>query len=79
MDVRLLSRLGHGEKGRIIKIRGQAAVHRNLYKLGLVVGRTISVEKTNLTLLGEPIEIRLKSSVFSLEKELAANIKVEVA
>ena len=77
MSVKLLSNLGYGEKGRIVKIRGEVAVHRLLYELGLVVGRTISIE--NLTPLGDPIELRVKARTLSLEKDLAANIHVEVA
>ena len=79
MSVKLLSRLVHGEKGRIVKIRGEAGMHRYLFELGLVVGRTISIEDTSLTPLGDPIEIRVNSSVLSLDKDVAANIQVEVA
>jgi len=74
-----LSKLGCGEKGRIVKIRGEVAMHRLLFDLGLVVGRTISVEKTGMTLLGDPIEVRVKTRILSLEKDVAANIQVEVA
>jgi Fe2+ transport system protein FeoA len=79
MSVKLLSKLGCGERGRIVMIRGEVAVHRLLYDLGLVVGRTISVERTGLTPLGDPIEVRIKTRVFPLEKDLAANIQVKVA
>jgi Fe2+ transport system protein FeoA len=79
MGVKLLSRLGCGEKGRIVKIRGEAAMHRLLFDLGLVVGRTISVEKTSMPLLGDPMEIKIKARTLSLEKDLAANIQVDVA
>ncbi len=79
MNVKLLSKLGCGEKGRIVKIRGEVAMHRLLFDLGLVVGRTISVEKTGMTLLGDPIEVRVKTRILSLEKDVAANIQVEVA
>jgi Fe2+ transport system protein FeoA len=79
MGVKLLSKLGCGEKGRIVKIRGEAAMLRLLYDLGLVVGRTISVERTNMTLLNDPIEVRVKARLLSLEKEVAANIQVKVA
>jgi len=79
MDVKVLSKLGCGERGRIVKIRGEVAMHRLLFELGLVVGRTISVEKTSMTLLGDPIEVRVKTRVLSLEKEVASNIQVEVA
>jgi Fe2+ transport system protein FeoA len=77
--VKLLSKLGCGEKGRIVKIRGEANMHRYLFELGLVVGRIISIEKTGMTPLGDPIEIRINSRVLSLEKDVAANIQVEVA
>jgi Fe2+ transport system protein FeoA len=79
MSAKLLSKLGCGEKGRIVKIRGESAMHRLLFDLGLVVGRTISVEKTSMTLMGDLIEVRVKTRVLSLEKDVAANIQVDVA
>ena len=79
MSVKLLSRLDSGERGRIVKIRGEAGMHRYLFELGLVVGRVIAVERTSMTLLAAPIEVRVNGSVLSLEKEVAANIQVKVA
>ena len=79
MEVKLLSKLGCGEKGKVVRIRGAAAMHRYLCESGLVVGRMISIEKTSLTPLGDPIEVRVNSSVLALEKEVAANIQIEVA
>jgi Fe2+ transport system protein FeoA len=79
MSVKLLSKLGSDEKGRIVKIRGEAGMHRLLFELGLFVGRYISVESTNLPLLGEPIQVRVKERILSLEREIAANIHVKVA
>ena len=79
MGVQLLSRLDNGEKGRIVKIRGEAGMHRYLFELGLVVGRVIVVEKTNMALLADPIEVRVNGSVLSLEKDIATSIHVEVA
>ena len=79
MSVKLLSRLGCGEKGKIVTIRGELAIHRLLYDLGLVVGRTIIVENTGPAPLCDPIEVRVNTRVFSLEKDLAANIQVKVA
>ena len=68
-----------GEKGKIVKIRGAGAMHRYLFEMGLVVGRIIFIEKKDLTPQGDPIEVRVDSSVLELEKEMAANIHVEVA
>lgn len=78
MEVKLLSTLQCGEKGKIVKIRGAAALHRYLFELGLFVGRMISIEKTALVPLGEAIEVRIKSGVLSLETEVAGNIQVKV-
>jgi Fe2+ transport system protein FeoA len=79
MSVKLLSKLGCGEKGRIVKIRGEVAMHRLFFDLGLIVGRSVSVESTGMSLLGDPIEVRIKTRVFPLEKDLADNIQVKVA
>jgi Fe2+ transport system protein FeoA len=79
VGVKLLSKLDGGEKGRIVKIRGTAGIHRLLFNLGLFVGRNVSVEKNGMALLAEPIEVRVKARVLSLEKEVADNIQVEVA
>ena len=79
MGVKLLSKLGTGEKGRVVKIRGKAGMHRLLFDLGLFVGRTVAIEKTCVTHHGEPIEVRVKTDIFSLETKVADNIQVEVA
>lgn len=79
MSVKLLSNLDIGEKGRIVRIRGEAAMHRLLFDLGLFIGRTVSVEKSSLPQLEDPIEVRTQESVLSLEKQIAASIHVEVA
>ena len=79
MSVKLLSNLDIGEKGRIVRIRGEAAMHRLLFDLGVFVGRTVSIEKPGLPLVEDPIEIRVEESVHSLEKQIASNIHVETA
>lgn len=79
MSKKLLSRLDSGEKGRIIKIRGEAGVHRYLFELGLFVGRHISIERINLVPLEDSIKVRVNGSIFSLEKALANNIHVEIS
>lgn len=76
MTVKLLSKLDHGEKGTIVKIRGAVTTHRYLFERGLFVGRSISIEKANVVPSQTPIEVRVNSSVLYLEKELAANIQV---
>ena len=79
MSKKLLSRLDNGEKGRIIKIRGEAGVHRYLFELGLFVGRHISIERINSIPVENFIKVRVNGSTFSLDKALANNIHVEIS
>ena len=73
-----MSKLTTGEKGKIVKIRGQAAIHRLLFEQGIIVGRAISIENTGFGLQAESIEIRLNGSTLSLAREIAAGIQVEI-
>lgn len=79
MRVKTLNKLSHGEKGKIIKVRGRASMHRYLYGLGLFVGRTIAIEKPLPVPLNQSVYVRMNTGTFSLENEVAANIKVEIA
>ena len=75
---KILSNLECGEKGKIIKIRGRAGIHQYLYKLGVIVGCAVRMEKTGLASQERPIEVWANGNVFSLEKDIAENIKVEL-
>jgi Fe2+ transport system protein FeoA len=79
MRVKTLNNLNHGEKGKIIMVRGAASIHRYLYGLGLFVGRTIAIEKPVPVPLNRSVYVRINTGTFSLENEVAANIKVEIA
>ena len=37
MEVKLLSKLGYGEKGKVVRIRGEAPMHRHLFGLGTLL------------------------------------------
>jgi len=79
MAAKPLSELGPGEKGRIAKIRGNADLHRRLSGMGLVVGRSISVEATvSATSAADPIEVKVNGHSFLLESDTAAKIQVEL-
>ena len=79
MQGKILSKCNYGEKGKIIKIRGEAAIHRYLFKLGIFVGRQIKFEKINLTPLENSIRVCVNGNTFSLEKEVANNVHVEIS
>ncbi len=74
-----LSTLVDGEEGKIIKIRGEAYLHRALLAKGLFIGRRISVNVFDLSPAEDHIKVRVNGSFLSLEKDVAANIQVEVA
>lgn len=79
MKRKQLGSLIDGEKGKIVRIRGEAALYRNLLKMGLFVGRTIYVEAINPAPTASHIDIRINGGFLSLEKDVAANIHVDVA
>ena len=79
MTVKPLSELRPGEKGKIAKIRGNADLHRRLSGMGLVVGRSISVEAiASATSAADPIEVKVNGRSFLLESDAVAKIQVEV-
>ncbi len=70
-----LSDLAPGEKGRVLKVGGPAAIRRRIVEMGIVAGTTIEVNK--LAPLGDPMDLKLKGYHLSLRKEEAAGILVE--
>jgi len=74
-----LNTLTDGEIGKIVKIRGEAALHRTLLAKGLFIGRRISIHAVDLNPMEDHIKVRVNGSFYSLAKEIAANIQVEVA
>ena len=78
MDVKLLSMLIAGEAGTIIRIRGKTDIHRYLLKLGLTIGRSITIENTGMDLTSRAVVARMGKNILFLDKDIAANINVEV-
>ena len=76
MAVKPLNELECGGRGRIVKIRGKGDFHRRLFEVGLVVGGTVKMG--SVTVLGDPIEVKVNGYNLSLNKEEANNIQVEV-
>ena len=76
MTIKLLSELGNGERGRVVKIGIRGSIRRRLMDMGLVNGSEIEMER--VAPLGDPIEIKIKGYDLSLRKEVASRIEVEV-
>lgn len=75
-ELKKLSDLRAGQKGRVREVKGDSAVHRRLLDMGLVKGALVEVEK--VAPLGDPIEIRVRGYHLSLRKEESDNITVRV-
>jgi Fe2+ transport system protein FeoA len=78
MVTKPLSDLSEGESGKIVRIRGKAAIHRYLYGMGLAVGRRISIKKVENTPLGSSVTVETGGRISTLSKDLILNIRVEV-
>jgi Fe2+ transport system protein FeoA len=76
-EVRLLSELKPGERGKVVKVSGSGAVHRRILDMGVVPGAEIEVER--VAPLGDPVEFKLLGYHLSLRKEEARNVHVEVS
>lgn len=72
MNNKTLKDLIPGQKGRVLKVKGNSAVKRRILDMGLVPGSEVVMER--YAPLGDPVEIKLKGYHLSLRKEEAKNI-----
>jgi ferrous iron transport protein A len=70
-----LDELRPGQSGRVVSIRGDAALVQRLMDLGLVEGETVEV--VAFAPLGDPMEIRVGNSRLSLRRLEARGIAVD--
>ncbi len=75
MDQRPLSHLRPGERGRIIRVRGDARFRRRIMEMGMVPGEVVEVVR--LAPLGDPVQFRVKGYRLALRTREAAHILVE--
>ena len=71
-----LSRVGEGQRARIVAVRGAGALRRRILEMGLTRGTELMVEK--YAPLKDPIEIIVKGFHISLRVEEASQISVEI-
>lgn len=67
-----LAELIPGEKGTVLRIGGEGALHRHLMDMGLTPGTRVEAGKT--APLGDPMEVLLRGYSLTLRKADAANI-----
>lgn len=73
--MRLLSQLGVGERGVIVAVKGEGAIRRRLFDMGLTPGAEVYLRKK--APLGDPIEISLRGYELTLRKAEAAHVELE--
>jgi Fe2+ transport system protein FeoA len=73
--MRILSQLGIGERGVIVAVKGEGAIRRRLFDMGLTPGAEVYLRKK--APLGDPIEISLRGYELTLRKAEAAHVELE--
>ena len=73
--MRLVSQLGIGERGVIVAVKGEGAIRRRLFDMGLTPGAEVYLRKK--APLGDPIEISLRGYELTLRKAEAAHVELE--
>ncbi|MCD4779532.1 MAG: ferrous iron transport protein A [Candidatus Omnitrophica bacterium] len=75
-DIKILSELIPGEKGKVKQITGEGTLKRKLLDMGVIPGSDVEVIK--VAPLGDPIDIKIKGYHLSLRKEEAKQISIKV-
>ncbi len=73
--MKLLSELKIGERVKVVAVRGEGAIRRRLFDMGITPGAEIFLRKK--APLGDPIEIALRGYELTLRKTEAAHVEVE--
>ena len=73
--MRLLSKLEIGEKGTITAVRGEGALRRRLFDMGITPGAEVYLRKK--APLGDPIEISLRGYELTLRKAEASHVEID--
>ncbi len=71
----LLSEFSVGEKGIVAAVRGEGAIRRRLFDMGITPGAEIYLRKK--APLGDPIEISLRGYELTLRKAEAAQVEMK--
>lgn len=71
----LLSDLKVGEKGKVVAVRGEGAIRRRLFDMGITPGAELYLRKK--APLGDPIEIAIRGYELTLRKSEAAQVEIQ--
>ena len=73
--MKLLSELLIGERGKVTAVKGEGAIRRRLFDMGITPGAEIYLRKK--APFGDPIEISLRGYELTLRKSEAAQVEIE--
>ncbi len=73
--MKLLSELSVGERGVVKAVKGEGAVRRRLFDMGITPTAEVYLRKK--APLGDPIEISLRGYELTLRKAEAAHVEIE--
>lgn len=73
--MKLLSEFSIGERGKVTAVRGEGAIRRRLFDMGITPGAEVYLRKK--APLGDPIEISLRGYELTLRKAEAAQVEME--
>jgi ferrous iron transport protein A len=73
--VRTLAQLAPGDRGKVVKVAGDADAARRLMEMGLMRGTTVEVVRQ--APLGDPLEVKVRGFMLTLRRAEAEHIEVE--
>lgn len=76
MELKPLSRLVIGDRGRVVEVQGTDDLSGRLMEMGLTPGADVQILGT--APLGDPLELRIRGYRLSVRKSEAARVVMEV-
>lgn len=73
--MRTLSELVPGDRGKVVRVAGDAEAARRLMEMGLMRGTTVEVVRR--APLGDPLEVKVRGFMLTLRQAEAEHIEVE--
>ncbi|MBQ8291264.1 MAG: ferrous iron transport protein A [Clostridia bacterium] len=73
--MKYLSQLEIGERGTVVAVKGEGAIRRRLFDMGITPGAEVYLRKK--APLGDPIEIAIRGYELTLRKAEAAHVEIK--
>lgn len=73
---KLLSELAIGEKGTVVSVKGEGAIRRRLFDMGVTPGADVMLRKK--APFGDPLEVTIRGYELTLRKSEASCVLMEI-